>query len=318
MSTRLTWLAALTALPSSLLLFAACVGDNPSGAFSTDHPSTDAATADSAGGGSSDAMVSSDASSTDADGAPPFTPAALDAKGSLALWLEASQNVSLDQGQVAIWGDLSKNKNDALGNVSGRPAVAHAAIHGHDAVDFGAVNTYVTVADAVSLQFGADEIAIFGVAKYSGPAGRAFLYSKASYPCSSGLCTYAEGPELFIGEDADAQASLVPEVRWDTNYSGSWNASVFTNNGFHLVGLRRNGQNVTLYVDGATQNVVLNLAGASEAGQPLVIGARHLGTFMPTIDFQLAELVVVHAANGIVTDGDVDPLVAYLRSKYAL
>ncbi|HEY2370416.1 MAG TPA: hypothetical protein VGH87_28665, partial [Polyangiaceae bacterium] len=76
-------------------------------------------------------VVTNDVVTNDAAGdAGPWTPAALDADGSLAFWFDTSisANVVISSGKVEQWTDRSKNHNDAT-NAQGGPTIAAAAIH---------------------------------------------------------------------------------------------------------------------------------------------------------------------------------------------
>src|SRR5689334_985955 len=62
---------------------------------------------------------------TDGSDAGPWTPATLDADGSLAFWFDTSisANVVISSGKVGKWTDRSKNHNDAT-NSTGGPSIS--------------------------------------------------------------------------------------------------------------------------------------------------------------------------------------------------
>lgn len=325
-SAAVTIFGVLTALGSA---GAGCVGEDPG---MPDEPPTDAS--------AEAASVSSTAPPPDADvpqhaatppttdAAPPaFTPAALDERNALALWLEAtSDTLTIDSGGVALWSDRSKNKNDAINNATTptavRPKLAPAAVNGHDAVAFG-TEAVLTIADNATLQFGLDEVAMFAVAKYTGLPGRGFFFSKATWEPVRGAdaLKYLHGPQWLVDNgDADGGTALAPTGHVDPTYGAQWNGSVFDDGQFHLVGFRRaSGDKFTLLVDAQhVQAFKLNFADASEPGQDVQIGAVHLGSFKPPVDFEIAELVVVHSASALVGDQTVTDITRYLARKYQL
>jgi len=50
----------------------------------------------------------------------------------------------------------------------------------------------------------------------------------------------------------------------------------------------------------------------------VVLGSLKYGTFTPPVDFDIAELVIIHGSSAIVADEDVAQLHKYLKKKYAL
>jgi hypothetical protein len=56
----------------------------------------------------------------------------------------------------------------------------------------------------------------------------------------------------------------------------------------------------------------------SQVGNPAVVGSITVGMTVYAVDFEVAELIVVHPSNGIVPDTDVANVRAYLKSKYGL
>ncbi len=169
--------------PFLLITLAACVGDTPTNPVQLDSsapkdsslPSTDAPT-----------------DTLQADGGA-WTPAALDAQGQLALWLEASSaNVTVSAGKVGVWKDLSKNHNDAVNNQGG-PVVDSVVVNQRDAVHFVG-SARLKIADATSLQLGIDQFDIEVVVKVT--ATPCYFFSKATINNTTGGPTYVSGLEV--------------------------------------------------------------------------------------------------------------------------
>jgi hypothetical protein len=331
---RLAWI--LGALAAT-----GCVGSAPS-VPATDAGSNDASSlkdANASADATRDAMTASDASrmdaasdatidaNADANGgdASTFTPADLDAAGSLAFWLESSaSNVVLDTGDVAEWTDLSKNHNNALASASARPSVDSAAFNGHDAIAF-AHGIDLSITDNASVQFGTDDFAIFAVAKYDeGPDGRAFFFSKAMYtaPNNVGYTFYASGFQFLIGAVGnDGGTGKSPAALNDVNYTGAWNSDVFSDGDFHLVTIRHSGSyNYFVSADGQTpQKLQLDGESVSNAGLPVLIGAIPIsGGPIFLVNFELVELVAIHPSNGILPDPVMTSMFGYMKAKYGL
>jgi hypothetical protein len=254
-----------------------------------------------------------------------WTPAALDSAGSLALWLEASAaNLTLSSMKVGVWKDLTKNHNDASNATSG-PSVDTAAVSGHDAVHFTEYGVGLAIADAASLQFGSEQ-AYFAVVERAAtaPTGGMFFFSKVTTGPSGGGVIFKSGFEFLTGHGSPGGTpSSVPYAHEDNGLGGAyavaWAAAVDETT-FHLVTLRRTaGHGLELAVDDApAQTMTSGGIDISQAGNPVIVGSRVYGNIVPAVDFELAELVVVHPSNGIVDDGDVARLRAYLKSKYGL
>jgi hypothetical protein len=267
---------------------------------------------DSGEGGTADVVVEQSA---------PWTPAVLDAAGELAFWLEASSaNVVISNGVVGVWNDLSKNKNAATNSNTG-PTVVASAINGHDALNFSSANLSLDMNDATSLQFGTDQIYIAAVAQVT--AGSPYFFAKYTTMLAGGMPYFGTGIMFYATSLTTDSGSNIGPVVVDNYQSGNeidWNGTGFEDGAFHIVALRRtNSQTFVLSVDDqALETGSTGLWDVSVPGQTASLGAIHFGTFVPTTNFDLAEVLAVHPSTGVVADTDVANVHAYLKKKYGL
>lgn len=325
---RVLSIAAVVLVPVNFALFSACVGD-------------DAST--STGGSGNDS--GSDSPSTPPPPPPPgpspqpaeggggdsggkWTPAVLDANDSLALWLEASAaNLVISSGKVGTWHDLSKHKNDATNTQNG-PSVHASAVNAHDAVHFTEYGVSLSMGDPASLHFGQHQIYIAAVAKASATAtGPGFYYSKASHTSFPGNA-YKTGLEFFSQRGADEAGAPIVDPRAHINsMTGgpdneiAWGTDVFSDGKFHLLTFRRvDSGTIAIAADNATPHTATTgQFDLDEVGVGAVIGSVTYGeAFTPPVDFEVAELVIIHANSGVVADSDVSALRGYLKAKYGL
>jgi hypothetical protein len=273
--------------------------------------------------GAPDASSGNDGGDAGVDQAAPWTPAALDQAGELALWLEASSaNLVISGGLVESWKDLSKNKNDAS-NPNGGPTVLPSAINGHDAVNFASFGVTLAMADAASLQFAMDQIYITAVAKVT--KGSPYFFAKYATGVSGAGVYYSAGL-LFLATAgvSDAGASIIGPVAEVSALSGNeldWDAPCFEDGNFHIVAMRRTSSS-TLELTVDDQTPVTTETGdfdVSEPGQSAYLGSVSFGSVHPATNFDIVELLAVHSASsGVVADSDVANVHAYLKQKYGL
>jgi len=281
-----------------------------------------------AGADATSDATTNDAALTDAPidaDAGPWTPAVLDEDGSLALWLESSsQNLTISSGQVEKWSDLSKNHNDATNPTAG-PTVDSAVLNGHDAVSF-ATDVVLGITDAASLQFGTDQFFMIAVAKDTGIGG-IYFFSKAQTKFSIEGQAFYQGLEfLAVQTTYDGGSGTLPYAHFaeDTtdsgtsvDYAGSYDAPVFDDGNFHIVGFRRNDPfDITIYADGKTQAATTGSFDVSQVGYGVNVGAVRYGQVIRQVTADVAEIIVVHSS--IVSDATVANLQTYLKTKYAL
>lgn len=297
--------------PLFFLALAACVGDAP-----IDNPIiTDSSVPkDSSSGGDA---------STDAahpDGSVAWSPATLDGQNQLALWLEASaSNITLSSGKVGVWKDLSKNHNDATNNQGG-PVVDAVAVNKLDAVHF-VTTARLKINDAPSLQFGLDQFDMGVVIKVS--ATPSYFYSKATSMTTTGGPTYVSGLEVgantqTIKVDGGPVSSTSPFAHFDPTNTLSWQDPVFDTK-FHFVEVRRtNAGSLAMAVDDqAPRTISTGGINLNQQGNGVTLNVAY-GNIAPQADFDMAELVIIHGTNGVVSDVDAANLHGYLKQKYAL
>jgi hypothetical protein len=269
---------------------------------------------------------SSPADATSEEAAGPFTPASLDADGSLALWLQAtSSQITTSNDVVEKWADLSKNHNDATNPTTG-PVVDSAAVGGHDALNFQ--NVTLAIADSPSLRFGTDQIFVAAVMKDTAGGGLAG-FSKVQTKVGTGGTSFYQGFELIgtPGGIADGGSAKVALARFAADLSDAGTSTlqsaqsdqpVFDDGNFHVVGARRpNAGVLVVYADGAmVTNNATEDDDISVAGIDVAVGAVHYGKVVQSVDGEIAEVIVVHAA--IISDATVANVFAYLKARYAL
>lgn len=299
------------------ILLVGCVSDDSS----TKDAGNDVTTTNDGGNDAATNDVANDTSG-------PWTPAALDADGSLAFWFDTSvsSNLVISSGKVEKWTDRSKNHNDAT-NSTGGPSISTAALHGFDALHFDAKGVVLTMADATSIQFSNDQLAIFAVARASTP--RIYFFSKHTDGFSGAGNYFKTGIELEVyNVSQDGGTELAPFVHFaedptdsgtPTDYPAAWNGSVFDDGKFHIVGMRRpTPGNMVLFADSQpSQTTQTGGYDVSEPGKPALIGAvGYGGTFNPPYNGDIVEVIGVHAT--IIPDSVITNIQTYLKTKYAL
>jgi hypothetical protein len=289
------------------LALVGCVGDTASNSPADSSTPDDAHAADSS-------IVDA------ADVSQPWTPAVLDGQGQLALWLESSSaNITISNGKVGVWKDLSKNHNDAL-NSQGGPTVDSAVVANHDAVHF--VNATLTVTDVSSVRFGIDQVVVAAVVKANTTTNYWYSKTKAASingPYASGLEIGASTSTIKVDGGPVSSNSPFAHIAATSGNLLSWGDPVFDAK-FHLVALRRkSGTSLEMSVDGsAPRNVTTSAINIDQANVPITIGNVTYNNVAQNFDFQLTEMVVVHGSSGVVADVDVANLQTYLKQKYAL
>jgi hypothetical protein len=250
----------------------------------------------------------------------PWTPAQLDAKGNLALWLDArNTDFTIATGLVDEWRDRSSHAHKATS--TGGPTVDAAVIAGHDALHFTSQGTIFDIKDSTSLQFGGDQVYMTAVAKVVASAnGQSYFFSKVTVVNPGTGNLYDKGIEFFATHDVSGASFPGAHVDSQANNEAVWNAPVFDDAKFHIVSVRRtNAAELVLTVDDLSpQKASTGSFDVSMPGSDVLIGGIKYGNINRAIDFELCELVVVHGTSGIVADTDVTELHAYLKAKYGL
>jgi hypothetical protein len=276
-----------------------------------------------AGADTSVAMEAGEAATADVVGetTAPWTPAALDAKGELAFWLEASAaNVVISGGVVGVWNDLSQNKNNATNPNTGPTSVA-AAINGHDVLNFASSGLSLAMNDAASLEFGTDQVYITAVAQVT--SGSPYFFGKYTTMPAGGMAVFSTGILFYATSLTTDAGSIVGPVLRDNYQSGNevdWNGTGFEDGAYHIVAMRRtSSSNFVLSVDDqALETGQTGLWDVSVSGDDVYVGSIQFGTFRPPTNFNLAEILAVHSSTGVVADSDVTLVHAYLKQKYGL
>ncbi|UTW63169.1 hypothetical protein KFE98_03160 [bacterium SCSIO 12741] len=87
-----------------------------------------------------------------------------DGSGSLSLWLDANQGVSLSGSAVTQWSDQSGYGNNATPPASAnRPSYSSSAVNSHPSITFDGSNDYLTASDATSLDLTTWTIIVVGI-----------------------------------------------------------------------------------------------------------------------------------------------------------
>jgi hypothetical protein len=263
--------------------------------------------------------------SRDASLAVPLSPSEFGDR--LALWLDGSFGlVRTDDGIISIWVDRTANGNDALATT--RPP--HRGLF-PGSKTLGMVlfdgNSFLTIPDAPTLQWGTDDFTIEVVAAYSNepaqtPQGRACLFEKMSQNPPF------YGPTL-TGNGALASSSASPVVSAVSSWlkvtgSGQGNVTGHTtgvnNSKFHIFGTRRFGiHTLEVRLDGTSDGINSDVVSAdvSTPGQPVSIGGDPVtpDAIRDAMSGSIAEIIAVH---GAITDVELARLEAYLKGKYRL
>jgi hypothetical protein len=155
--------------------------------------------------------------------------------------------------------------------------------------------------------------------------GSAYFFSKATAGPSGGGTIFKSGVEFKAAHQAGPPAGGVPFATFAEGDGGSGTGAVswgdtLDDTRFHLISLRRlTAYTLAIRVDELSEKKAsTSTVDINQVGSDLRIGSVSYGTVVPTIDFEIAELVVVHPPNGIVLDSDVICLRGYLKAKYGL
>jgi len=201
--------------------------------------------------------------------------------------------------------------------------VQSAIQNGHDALRFATHGLTLSIPDAMSLQFGTDQVYVAAVAK--SPLAGGYVFSKAFASVGGSGPSYQAGLELFVSSGVgDGGATILfpaARINVQTNNDVSWNDSAMEDAKFHVIAFRRTTPSqMALTVDDQAQRTAPSGSfSLTETGQPVLVGSVTYGNFTPPVDFTVAEIVVVHdAVTGVVADADVNAVHGYLKQKYGL
>ncbi|HEY8091991.1 MAG TPA: hypothetical protein VIF09_29215 [Polyangiaceae bacterium] len=229
----------------------------------------------------------------------------------LVLWLEADTLTLASGSPVALWHDQSSAGNDAKQPVSSyQPTLEAAAVGGRPALSFDGRQSFLTVADSVSLQWGTGDYTFLIVGQFSDSGvPNQMLYQKVS-----GGPPY-DGPALFVNSDKPAPGSHATSQISQDFYVTSLTAGFA--NAPHLFASRRAGTSLEVRIDGVVNAEQVTSTDVSNPGQAAMIGQN--GYNPRAGNEALAGLIAaVVAAGGPIADHDLQALECYLMSKYGV
>jgi hypothetical protein len=193
-----------------------------------------------------------------------------------------------------------------------------------DVVDFDE-QSFVTISDAPTLQWGTRDFLIEVVARYQADrGGQATLYDKTS-PEDTSVAGVVMTSIAEVGGDSGLIVSPGIATSFTAGGSGSNNSVLGSSPGvsrgkFHLFGSHRSKvHSLEVRLDGATDRINANVDAidVSAVGKPVLVGGMPLsnGLVINGLAGSIAEVVAVH---GPVTDAEVTRLEGYLLRKYGL
>jgi hypothetical protein len=235
----------------------------------------------------------------------------------LVLWLMGDKGVVANGNNVASWADQSGKGNNAnQTTVSLQPLLVPSALNGHSVVRFGsngALNA-LEVADAVTLQWGADDFTIEMVLRYTNTSTNTVMYAKqlanpAPYPGAS-----LWGNQVFAGS-----GTFAAQVEYQDGYFAPSSTAGLNDGTPRLYGGRRTGgTNLAARVNGVAvgAQVTPTVVNVSEVGIPVSFGLIVAnGVDTEQLDGDSAEVAAIH---GTLAASDLACLESYLITKYAL
>jgi hypothetical protein len=239
----------------------------------------------------------------------------------VVLLLDAAQGITRAGRSISRWADQSGNGNDAIAGADApTPSFAEQAIHGLPAVHFEG-GSWMSIADALTLQFGDGNFAVEVVARHDRAAaglasgygvttGYGMLYGKTEVP------TPYAGVALFVNYPLPTPST---KLGVQTSYS---HYALSTQNGLndgkpHLFGARRERGTLEARVDGVAQGRVPAPDDVSAVGRPAFIGGHPMagGWIIQQLKGDIAEIVVVR---GGTTPEVFAALEAEVMAKFGL
>lgn len=235
----------------------------------------------------------------------------------LSLWLDADAIVGAS-GKVATWPDQSTHHNDATQTTAAnQPTLTAAAsgINGHAVATFDGATSFLTIADAASLQLDATGFFIEAVIEYPAKTAGDSFFSKYSATAPNA------GPYLYL----DHFSATGNPAAFGMNLSGTvtFAGSIFYPSATpHRVRARwiPDGDGGTsgslgVTVDDAAERTlsVAALPDLSAAGVPVSIG-RNSGGTSPFMG-EIATIIVVKGSTTDTEQADVD---TYVTARFGL
>ena len=231
----------------------------------------------------------------------------------LVLWLDAGQGVGLVGTPITVWRDQSSQHNNATQNDSNYTPVLMTSTAGLPAAHFDGTQTFMSIADAPSLQWGTGDFVLEVVARYSSALGTPDqnLFQKAP-----SAAPYA-GPFLAAASSKGSVANGVRAQLSVDTYVSSPTGNL--QDAPHLFGMRRNGSTLELRIDGnlVATTAITGILDVSAAGRAVMFGQNGYapGNGLQALDGDISEMIAVA---GGTTAADIANLECYLTSKYGL
>lgn len=335
-----TWCAALWS----------CGGDSagvnaPDAEVAGDAQSLDAnATSDAlADGGALDASTDSstdssidssidaaDASATDApivgNDAPSFDPLSV---AGIVLWLDATKGVTQVGGAVSGWADQTSHGNNAAQALSIRqPTFSASSINSKPALHFNKNHSgnnkgdVLSIADAVSLQWGTGDFYVVVVARFDNVTatdGPAAFFDKSFGGTNGGKTVLLLGGVPGAFNNGVTSDGLIANTRVQPgDYVTTTTA--YNNGTPHAFAMQRVGVELALRVDGlsvasgASSGVDISNIGGGLGGGSVLIGADYNAGGL-RLNGDIAEVLAV---KGVLNGTDRTALEGYLKAKYGL
>lgn len=300
-----------------------------------------------ADGAAGDSGVASDAPPDSPGVLDGSTPADLFNADDLAVWLEASKNVTLsDDGgadggapHVLSWGDVRGGQTPGYAvalqsNPNRQPQFSATSFLSHAEIGFFDTTRGIYISDTARVRFGVQPFLVAAVVRLTNNGGAALYFWNKARETGVMSKTFQDGlifgvafsPAGNINNPA-MRLSVLPDPLSETHvYSGSDNTQLDL--GAHVVVARR------ISTDGATDTVQLRIDGAAarrdvngngtsnnldNVGDPVQLGAV-VTTTTPVVNgtsLEIAELVAV-SRPGPIEDAEVLALEAYFKAKYGL
>jgi len=231
---------------------------------------------------------------------------------SLAAWWKADAGVTADGGgYVASWSDQSGNANTASqGTQQNKPKVVAGAVNSLPAIDFDGAASFLSVADANSLDLNGTGISAFVVVapdtfgSLTGQVRTSALIEKAGVATSYRLDLRDE-----VGANPPA---VLAGVAYDNGAVSRSSNNAVTLSRFSIVAALAgpNAVGAGLYVNGTSVGAISGTVGADNANA-LLIG----GSAARYVDGKIAEIVLYR---GPLTVADRQRVEGYLAHRYGL
>lgn len=241
-----------------------------------------------------DALTPDGSSTPDANADAPPPPSTPQGLSNLGLWLEASQGVGkFDAAHVAQWQDQSGHGNHVQqGTLTAMPLFVPSAVHGRPGLSFD-LATLSTPSATQGFSMAADFLVMLVVRSDLADGISGDLFTATGAASNTKLQLRISPPKLTALALVNGSGTYVDAAK-----------AVFSDKAAHVVGMRRQGGTVDLYVDGSKASVAAQTA---DLGSKLTLGG---GGFKGVI----TELAI---GEGTIDDTTVASLGTYFKTKYA-